>query len=94
MPHDSQELQTAAAVVHALGGLVAVSALTGAAYKLVSGWQSAGSFPPKYFLVMTWALHRRGQTAKPELWKQVTPRARHAALKALIADQQQKVEAA
>ncbi|MBR0855453.1 hypothetical protein [Bradyrhizobium liaoningense] len=69
---DSRALQSTAEVIEALGGLRAVSVLTGAAYKLVSGWGKAKNFPSRYFLVMTWALRRKRLSAHPSLWGQVT----------------------
>ncbi|WKA31581.1 helix-turn-helix domain-containing protein [Bradyrhizobium roseum] len=59
-------------MIDALGGLTAVAALTGAAYKLVSGWRNAKRFPARYYLVMTWALKRERFSAPPSLWGQVT----------------------
>lgn len=90
---DSRELQTTAAVISALGGLRQVSALTGASYKLVSGWQNSPTFPARYFLVMTLALHRKRKTAPPELWGMVTPAQRKQALEAVIAAHKQKAAA-
>ncbi|MCD0415714.1 hypothetical protein LOC51_00670 [Rubrivivax sp. JA1024] len=81
-------------MIQALGGLRAVSALTGARYKLVSGWGRDDTFPAHYFLVMTHALRRRRLSAPPELWRQVTPEQRKKALQDAILDQQRKVEAA
>lgn len=94
MPRDSKTLESTSAVIQALGGLRAVSALTGARYKLVSGWGRDDTFPARYFLVMTHALRRRRLNAPPALWGQVTPQERKKALQAAIAEQQQKVEAA
>jgi hypothetical protein len=90
---DSSALTTTAEVISALGGLRRVSALTGAHYKLVSGWRQAPTFPARYFLVMTFALSRKRLSAPPELWKQVTPKERKKALSALIAEQKQMVAA-
>lgn len=90
---DSRELDTTAAVIHALGGLKAVEALTGAPYKLVSGWGKAETFPSRYFLVMIYALRRRRLSARPELWRQVTPAERRRALAAAIAAHREQVAA-
>jgi hypothetical protein len=69
---DVRSLHTTADVIEALGGLRAVAGLTGAAYKLVSGWGRAKNFPSRYFLVMTWALQKKRLRAHPSLWGQVT----------------------
>ena len=69
---DAPSLQSTSEVIDALGGLTAVAALTGAAYKLVSGWRNARRFPSRYFLVMTWALKKKRLVAPPSLWGQVT----------------------
>lgn len=90
---DSKDLQTTGSVIHALGGLSAVSALTGAGYKLVSGWGKASKFPSRYFLVMTLALHKKRLSAPPELWGMVTPEQRKQALQDLIAAQKQRAAA-
>ncbi len=87
---DSSQLQTTGSVIHALGGLLAVSALTGAGYKLVSGWGKASKFPARYFLVMTHALEKKRLTAPPELWGMVTPEQRKDALRDLIAAQKHR----
>lgn len=87
-------LETTVQVLDALGGDRAVSALTGADYKNVETWKRSKTFPARYFLVMFWALRGTNYSAPPSLWRQVEPAARQRALKALIADQQQKVEAA
>lgn len=67
-----EPLQTTAEVIEVLGGLSAVSDLTGARYKLVSGWGKEATFPSRYFAVMDWALRRRRYRAHPSLWGQVT----------------------
>jgi hypothetical protein len=58
--------------------------LTGASYKLVSGWRAAGSFPSRYFLVMIFVLHEKGMIAPPELWGMVTPAERRRAVEAAV----------
>lgn len=80
-------------VMDALGGIKAVSALTGSGYKATENWSRAKTFPPCFFLVMSWALHKIGKTAPPELWRQVTPDERQQALAAMIAAQKQRVAA-
>lgn len=76
-----------------LGGDHAVAALTGADYKNVEGWRRAERIPSRYFLVMTYALHKKRLTAPPELWGMVTPAERKEALTALIATQKRAVAA-
>ncbi len=66
-----RELSTSAEVISVLGGLGAVSDLTGAEYKAVSNWKSSGSFPSRTFLVLTGALRRRGFSAPASLWGMV-----------------------
>lgn len=90
---DSRDLRTTDSVIRALGGLRAVSALTGAKYKLVSGWGQSRTFPSRYFLVMAFALHRKRLNAPPELWGQVTPTERRKALAAMIAQHKDQVAA-
>lgn len=90
---ESRSLETTAEVMAALGGVEAVSALTGSRYKTTWGWSQGQTFPSKYFLVMIFALHRKRMTAPPELWGQVTPAERQRALTAMIATQKQKVAA-
>ncbi len=91
---ESNELRTTAEVMKALGGVDAVCALTGSRYKNTWGWSRASTFPSHYFLVMYFALHKKGLAAPPSLWGMVEPADRRRALAKLIADQQQKVEAA
>lgn len=87
-------LTTTTQVMEALGGIAGVSALTGSPYGATENWRRARTFPARYFLVMFWALHNKGLTAPPELWRQVTPEQRKRALEAAIAGQQRRVEAA
>jgi hypothetical protein len=96
---ESAILETKQAVLDALGGDHAVAALTGAGnksagYKVVEGWRRAKTFPARYFLVMTFALHRIGRAARPELWGQVTPTQRRRAVSAMIAEVQKQRSAA
>lgn len=90
---ESRALETTREVLDALGGDHAVAALTGSDYKNVEGWRRAQTFPSRYFLVMTFALHKKRRSAPPELWGQVTPAERAQALAALIAAQKRKVAA-
>jgi hypothetical protein len=87
---ESPELKTKEEVLEALGGDHGAAALTGSDYKNVETWKRARTFPSRYFLVMTFALHQRGYTAPPELWGQVTPAQRKQALTALIASARKK----
>jgi hypothetical protein len=82
---ESRELDTTACIVAALDGLKSVSDLTGAPYKTVWGWTQDNRFPSRFFLLMSFALYRKGLAARPELWGQVTPSARRQALKAVVA---------
>jgi hypothetical protein len=81
---ESRPLTTTVAVMRALGGIQAVSALTGSGYKATENWNRFETFPPRYFLVMTWALHKKGLSAPPELWGMVTPAERRKAIEAVI----------
>ena len=69
----------------ALGGIDGVSALTGSSYGATENWKRLPNFPARYFLVMTFALHKKRLRAPPELWGQVNPAERRAALEALVA---------
>lgn len=62
-------LQTADAVIEALGGSKAVQGLTGAKSKqVVSNWKVAGAFPRKTYVAVTAALKARGLAAPSSLW--------------------------
>ncbi len=82
---DSTVLLTTVQVMTALGGIKGVSSLTGSTYGATENWSRKRHFPPRYFLVMSFALHKKGLRAPPELWGQVTPAQRRQALKAMIA---------
>ena len=90
---DSNELTTKEAVMAALGGIRGVSLLTGAEYGAVENWKRLRNFPKGYFLLMTFALHKKGLSAPPEFWGQVTPAERKQALTALIALQKRTAAA-
>lgn len=65
-------MDNAREVIAALGGLDAVSALTGRKYVTVSAWQTRiGRFPPSTFVMMTEALAAGGYTAPESLWGQI-----------------------
>jgi hypothetical protein len=91
---ESKRLNTTAEVMTALGGLGPVIALTGADYKTVWPWRKAARFPSRYFLVMQFALHRKGFAAPPELWSMVTPAHRRQAVLALLEAAQKETAAA
>jgi hypothetical protein len=61
-------------VITALGGLEAVSLLTGRKYGTVSAWQTRfNSFPPELYVIMTEALEKIGASAPMSLWRQIEP---------------------
>ena len=62
------ELSTTGEVIDALGGVPAVSELTGSTYKAVFNWKGFDNFPSKTYLVMTGALASKGKTAPASLW--------------------------
>jgi len=69
---ESAVLKTALEVIAALGGYSAVEALTGADYKRVWDWGKDGHFPPRYHLLMSFELAKKGRRARPSLWGMVT----------------------
>jgi hypothetical protein len=79
-------LTTKAEVMRELGGIAGLSALTGSSTKNTENWSRAKQFPARYFLVMSFALYRKGARAAPEMWGQVTPAQRKQAIEAMIAD--------
>jgi hypothetical protein len=96
-PPDSRSLRilkTKAEVMRELGGIGGLSALTGSKPKNTENWSRADKFPARYFLVMTFALYRKGARAAPEMWGQVTPAERKQALAAIIADVEKERSAA
>lgn len=66
-------LDTVDAVIEALGGLKAVSNVTGRSPQQVSNWRAAGRFAPTTFLTMTAALEARQLRAAPRLWRMDEP---------------------
>lgn len=70
---DRPELTSADAVFEALGGMDAVLELTGARYKTAHVWKQIGSFPSKFYVLMTAELERRGYSASPDLWDMRQP---------------------
>jgi hypothetical protein len=63
-------LETADAVIKALGDNAGVRELTGARSSRVSNWRASGRFPSDMFEVMTVALARLGHSAPSSLWGQ------------------------
>jgi hypothetical protein len=61
-------LETADAVIDALGGNAGLGELTGARTSRISNWRSFGRFPSDMFVVMTEALAAKGHTAPATLW--------------------------
>jgi len=82
-------LETKDEVMTALGGLHPVSALVGSEWKNVETWKRAKTFPSRYFLVMNFALLKKGLKARPQLWGMVTPSDRQQALAMAIAVQKE-----
>ncbi|WLB15017.1 hypothetical protein [Bradyrhizobium japonicum] len=66
-------LDSADAVIEALGGRMAVADLTGRLPQQVTNWRAAGTFAPTTFLVMTTALDAIGVRAAPRLWRMDEP---------------------
>lgn len=74
------ELTSAREVIDILGGLKAVSELTGVTTITVSAWQTRlETMPAKTFVVLTSALEKRGHTAPPSLWGMIEHRRRRRA---------------
>jgi hypothetical protein len=63
------ELDSAADVIDALGGVRAVADLTGSTYRAVHNWKQNGRFPAKTFLVLDAALLERKARARADLWR-------------------------
>ncbi len=68
-----RELTTTVEVMDALGGIPETAKLTGAEYGTAWMWKPAGTFPPRYYLVMIEELKRRGFHAPASLWGMVEP---------------------
>jgi hypothetical protein len=56
--------------VAVLGGPTAVGRLTDRSCSEVSAWRRAGSFPPKYYVVLKLALERKGYYASLDVMGQ------------------------
>lgn len=69
---DESSLETAEAVVRALGGPTKVARLTGRSPQQVWNWKKKeGRFPGAFFLLMTHELAAIGKRAPASLWGQV-----------------------
>lgn len=55
-----------------LGGLAGLSKLTNSGYKAAENWTRAKTFPARFHALMTFELRKRGFSASPSLWGQVT----------------------
>lgn len=73
-----KQLQSAADVIEALGGLTAVAELTASQYKAVANWKAFNAFPPKTYVAMIAALRRAGRSAPASLWGMVSAQAESA----------------
>jgi hypothetical protein len=66
----AQELETVDEVVGALGGNMAVMAITGAKHgSAISNWKRLGRFPAKTHKVIQDALEHRSLKAPDRLWR-------------------------
>lgn len=65
------ELQTASAVIDALGGTGATARLTGCKIQAVSNWRRTGRLPSALFVLMDEALRQRGKSASISAWGMV-----------------------
>ena len=64
----SNFLDSADAVIDALGGSAVTARLTGRTMQAVSNWRSAKRIPPEFYLLMVSALKEKGKTAPQSLW--------------------------
>jgi hypothetical protein len=69
---ESRMLETTGEVMDALGGVGAVSALTGARYKTVWPWADGGNFPVALLPGDDVGAEEKRLSAPPSLWGQVT----------------------
>lgn len=69
------ELESAAEVIDALGGLTPLAAMTGVSYRAAHNWKAARRFPPRTYAVMVEALRVKGHTAPASLWRMAEARA-------------------
>lgn len=67
-----KHIESAREVIDALGGIKAVSALTGRKTTTVSAWQAKfDGFPPNTYILLTSALALKGFAAPAALWGQI-----------------------
>lgn len=79
-----RSLETKEEVIAELGGILALSRLTGSEYGAVENWKRQPTFPSRHFLRMWLELLSRGCFASPELWGQAElPRNKAAVLSVL-----------
>ena len=60
-------------IIDALGGTLAVAAMTQSTRPAVQNWRSFDVFPSKTYLVLTTALAAKGITAPYALWGMIDP---------------------
>lgn len=67
---EQEVLETADAVIDALGGTTEASKITGQSAQTVSNWRAGGRnrIPPEYFLTISRALADGGKAAAPEVF--------------------------
>lgn len=65
----TDDLQSAEAVIEALGGYDAVGRLTNRTYTAVWNWKKANAFPANTYLALNTALVSVGKRAPSSLWK-------------------------
>lgn len=70
-------ITTVQAVIDALGGEEAVSALTGAKRNAIRMWRYARRLPSNRYNHMTAELAKLGLNASPELWGQIGQSSEH-----------------
>jgi hypothetical protein len=61
-------LNTASEIIETLGGVKAVSQLTGSTYAAVWNWKAFQKFPPRTFVILNDALRKQGHDAPARLW--------------------------
>lgn len=91
---ESRTLRTTVEVLEVLGGFRTAALLTGAQVPNAELWQRTPTFPSRYFFVMSKALRKKGFSAPPELWGQVTPAQRRAAISTMVETQKRLVKPA
>lgn len=69
---EKRKLTTFRSVVKALGGVHAVAALTKRSPQGVCNWRARGTFPSRFYLVISSELTRLGYETRPSLFGQET----------------------